>query len=227
MESLYPFQDGILKIVRELNLPFYLTGGTALSRHYFNHRYSDDIDLFVNDDPGFEKYIDVLYAGLEKHASDGVLIIDRKSTIRGRMYARFILGKPGERDVKLKIDCANDIAAHFGDFEYDEILGKIDGIRNMLSNKISAVFRYEPKDFADIWTMSKKVKFHWDVIIEEAKSKEAGTDPSVLNDIMKSFPPDAVMSVKWILSVDQKEFLRDLHVIADDIFYGRENSLCK
>ena len=33
-EKLYPFQDGILKIVNDLRLPFYLTGGTALSRFY-------------------------------------------------------------------------------------------------------------------------------------------------------------------------------------------------
>ncbi len=27
--------------------PFYLTGGTALHRHFFGFRYSDDLDLFV------------------------------------------------------------------------------------------------------------------------------------------------------------------------------------
>ncbi|MBN1663686.1 MAG: nucleotidyl transferase AbiEii/AbiGii toxin family protein [Deltaproteobacteria bacterium] len=45
-ETLYPFQDGILNIVKKLSTPFYLTGGTALSRHYFNHRFSDDLSLF-------------------------------------------------------------------------------------------------------------------------------------------------------------------------------------
>ncbi len=55
--KLYPIQDGVIKIVRDLNLPFYLTGGTALSRFYFNHRYSDDLDFFVNDDPNFKLYV--------------------------------------------------------------------------------------------------------------------------------------------------------------------------
>lgn len=32
---------------------FYLTGGTALSRFYLHHRYSDDLDLFVNRDKEF------------------------------------------------------------------------------------------------------------------------------------------------------------------------------
>jgi predicted nucleotidyltransferase component of viral defense system len=33
---------------------FYLTGGTALSRAYLNHRYSDDLDFFVNAVNDFE-----------------------------------------------------------------------------------------------------------------------------------------------------------------------------
>ena len=30
-KKLYPFQDGVLNIVKKLNTDFYLTGGTALS----------------------------------------------------------------------------------------------------------------------------------------------------------------------------------------------------
>ena len=51
--KLYPVQDAVLKTLETLELPFYLTGGTALSRGYYNHRYSDDLDLFVNNDKHF------------------------------------------------------------------------------------------------------------------------------------------------------------------------------
>ncbi|MBW7858763.1 MAG: nucleotidyl transferase AbiEii/AbiGii toxin family protein [Leptonema sp. (in: Bacteria)] len=34
-----------MKCVSDLKLPFFLTGGTALSRFYLNHRYSDDLDF--------------------------------------------------------------------------------------------------------------------------------------------------------------------------------------
>ncbi|MDO5576553.1 MAG: nucleotidyl transferase AbiEii/AbiGii toxin family protein [Fibrobacter sp.] len=47
-ESLYPIQNKILSVLQSLKVPFYLTGGTALSRGYYNHRFSDDLDLFVN-----------------------------------------------------------------------------------------------------------------------------------------------------------------------------------
>ncbi len=50
---LYPFQDGIISLLKELDTAFYLTGGTALSRGYFNHRFSDDLDYFVNADPDY------------------------------------------------------------------------------------------------------------------------------------------------------------------------------
>ena len=39
-EKLYPIQDGVMSIVSRCNAHFYLTGGTALSRAYYNHRYS-------------------------------------------------------------------------------------------------------------------------------------------------------------------------------------------
>jgi len=56
LDKLYPFQDKILKLVEQLDLEFYLTGGTALGRCYLNHRYSDDLDFFVNRHKGFKKH---------------------------------------------------------------------------------------------------------------------------------------------------------------------------
>ena len=44
-----PFQDRVLHILDDLDTEFYLTGGTAASRGYLGHRFSDDLDLFVND----------------------------------------------------------------------------------------------------------------------------------------------------------------------------------
>ena len=45
---LYAFQDEIMKIIHRQGVDFYLTGGTALSRRYLNHLYSDDLDFFIN-----------------------------------------------------------------------------------------------------------------------------------------------------------------------------------
>jgi len=39
-ENLYPLQDGVMNILSQSGTDFFLTGGTALSRAYYNHRYS-------------------------------------------------------------------------------------------------------------------------------------------------------------------------------------------
>ena len=41
-EILYPLQNGALTTLAACEAPFYLTGGTALRRHYLGLRYSED-----------------------------------------------------------------------------------------------------------------------------------------------------------------------------------------
>ena len=41
---LYPMQDSVLAQMNSEK--FYLTGGTCLSRFYYHHRFSDDLDFF-------------------------------------------------------------------------------------------------------------------------------------------------------------------------------------
>ena len=43
-QFLYPLHDEVLNYI-DMD-KFYLTGGTCLSRYYFQHRYSDDLDFF-------------------------------------------------------------------------------------------------------------------------------------------------------------------------------------
>ena len=51
--KLYKLQDKVLAIVFETEKIFYLTGGTCLSRFYIEKRYSDDLDLFANNESRF------------------------------------------------------------------------------------------------------------------------------------------------------------------------------
>ncbi len=53
MTLLTPFQGEFLKAFSrtDLNAAFYLTGGTALSAFYLQHRLSEDLDFFTSD-PG-------------------------------------------------------------------------------------------------------------------------------------------------------------------------------
>ncbi|MBI3104685.1 MAG: hypothetical protein HYY95_03740, partial [Candidatus Rokubacteria bacterium] len=42
-DTLYPLQDRVLKVINTVETDFYLTGGTASSRGYLHHRFSDDL----------------------------------------------------------------------------------------------------------------------------------------------------------------------------------------
>lgn len=225
-ERLYPFQDGVLNIVKKLNTPFYLTGGTALGRGYFRHRYSDDLDLFVNQDQNYSHHVRGIFAAFEAAQSDDGFQIDYDRLQKYENYTRLFLTKKFQDDTsELKIELINDIACHYGEFVHDPVLGVLDSWRNILSNKMSAIFRYEAKDIVDIWVISKHKAFTWREIIREAKTKEAGTDPIVFFNILKSFPEDLLPTIKWIIPADTEIFKRELDQIAKDILEGTENCL--
>lgn len=57
---LYRFQTKVLETLKPVMDSFYLTGGTALGRFYLNHRFSEDLDFFLNMDSGFEKKVKMI-----------------------------------------------------------------------------------------------------------------------------------------------------------------------
>jgi hypothetical protein len=144
---------------------------------------------------------------------------------RMQHFSQFFVTWPSDTATTLKIDFVNDLARHFGEFEKHEQLGRIDSWRNILSNKICALFRFEPKDIVDIWVISKRKEFSWKEILEEAKTKEAGVDPDIIYNIIRSFPIEKLDIVRWVQKPDYGQVMIDLDVIADDLFYGRKNSL--
>lgn len=225
LENLYPLQDGVMNIIKKLNTPFFLTGGTALSRHYFNHRYSDDLDLFVISNEQFQQFLDLVLISFNKAEELSEFTIDRKSIKIFENHAQIFLYNPAFPELKLKIDFVNDVAKHYGAFEFNQVLGKIDSWQNILSNKLTALFRFEPKDIADIWVISKNKIFDWKTIVEEAKNKEAGIEPEVILNVLESFPIEQLDYIKWVNKPDYGRLKNDLHQIATDIFFGGENSL--
>jgi hypothetical protein len=81
------------------------------------------------------------------------------------------------------------------------------------------------KDIVDISIIAKNFKCDFKEIISEAKEKEAGIDPVAIYEILTTFPPDKLDLIKWINKPDQKQFKNELLIIAEDILYGRQNSL--
>jgi hypothetical protein len=182
------------------------------------------LDLFVNSEPNYSRHVAQILNALEENQKQFNFAIDYRRLRKEEHYTQIFLTQL-ENAADLKLDLINDIAAHYGELEHSKTMGRIDSWRNILSNKLAAVFRYEAKDFADIWIIAKHKPIAWREIISEAKTKEAGIDPLALQEILRSFPPDEVMAVKWNIPIDENNFIADLATIADDILQGKENSL--
>lgn len=222
--KLYPLQNGVLNLVRKSGTPFFLTGGTALSRFYYSHRYSDDLDFFLANDPEYSKHLQTVLSLLTKPNTDLDIMLELGDIHMGESFSRVVLNDPSQENVKLQLDFINDVANHYGEFWHHPTAGKIDSWQNILSNKIAALFRSEPKDVVDIWVIASNKSFQWKQIIREAKSKEAGIEPEIIYEILRSFPVSALNDIKWIQVPDKTRIMTDIERIADDIFYGRENS---
>ncbi len=226
-ESLYPLQDGILNIVRNSGTPFFLTGGTALSRYYTHHRYSDDLDFFVVNDSRFSEYVGEVLGLLIDEETNGSIFVDRASIRQEKDYSRLFVFESARHEVALKIDLINDVASHYGNIVDVPIFGRIDSIENILANKLTALLRTEPKDVTDIHIIAMLYEFNWQEVVIQAKMKEVGIEPNLIYDLLLSFPLHYLDNIKWIIKPNKITYQQQLKKIADDILFGRDNSLCR
>lgn len=218
-KKLYQLQDKFLVFWKTLKLPFYLTGGTALGRFYLNHRYSEDLDFFVNQDDEFNEYIKVFARYIEKKFA-----VDKKETLRYDTFARFIINT---NVTQLKVEFVNDVEYRSGQAN-NVYFGKIDTPLNILSNKISTIInRDEPKDMFDIIHLALNYKFNWKEVFFETKEK------NIINEIdaeqrINSFPIALFDKVDWFIEKpDYTIFSKYIQQIADDFITGSDNSLSK
>jgi predicted nucleotidyltransferase component of viral defense system len=170
-DVLYPYQDRVLKVINQVETEFYLRGGTAASRAYLNHRFSDDLDFFVNDDSRFGLWVERLIQALNARWNCDVLLKEER-------FARFNLT---ENDQFMKIELINDVPARIGVTQNHLILGRVDTAENILANKITALLgREEPKDLADIGGFCFLKGLNVRDAITNAQSKAVGVFPADL-----------------------------------------------
>ena len=215
--KLYLLQDKFLAWWPTFDLPFYLTDGTALGRYYLNHRYSEDLDFFVNADKHYLDYISKFKNKIGSHFA-----IDLQQTLFSDDYTRLFLTEEG---VILKIELVNDVDYYPG-VPAECGFGLIDKPLNILANKLTAIIgRDEPKDIFDIIHISLNYSFNWQDVFNHAKRK------SVINEIdverqLYSFPIDWLENVNWLNTpFDKVSFQKSLNQISNDFLFGSTNSL--
>lgn len=127
--------------------------------------------------------------------------------------------------MKLKIDFVNDIEVHFGNFNNTELFYKTDSIRNILSNKITATFRFAMKDIVDIREICLHENFSWEEIFVEVRQKSLGVEPCDVAQIIAGTPKNLFDKIKWISKPEKEKFFDDLKIISNDMISLKENTL--
>ena len=211
-KNLYPLQDGVLNTLNQSGTDFFLTGGTALSRAYYNHRYSDDLDFFLNNSQTYDEQLDKIFALLRENG----FVWDIKNEF-SRVKDFTTLKVKKDSDYSLKLDFVNDKVPLFGEIKKTDLFYRTDSIRNILSNKLSALFRYAAKDIADIWEIARHEKINWFLLINETRQKEAGFELIYASEILSGVPKSEFDSIDWIKKPDWEEFKNDIEMIIHEM----------
>jgi predicted nucleotidyltransferase component of viral defense system len=205
--KLYPLQDKIFEILNRLNVNLYLTGGTALSRFYLNHRYSDDLDFFANQSKTFVTDTELIISKIKEIADVEII----------RKASDFIRSNVKIDDIVLKLDFVNDVEYRSGNTEKFEKFKSVDNWWNILSNKLTALDRHEPKDVADILFLWRKNKIDWKKAFEDAGKKVVYIDPLDISVILDEFPKEYLYKINWVYEIDYESAFKDIKKISKEI----------
>ncbi len=158
---LYPLQDQVCQLVGFGGL--YLSGGTALSRMYFNHRYSDDLDFFYNGHlHPKENFAVEVHESIERLAS----VYQVEIILNSDYFKRIMVT---EQETILKVEYIYEPYTHIGDLvEWSGCF--VDSLENIGVNKITAAQdRKTAKDFVDLYFLLQKLDL--ERLIQGAKEK--------------------------------------------------------
>jgi len=217
--TLYPLQDKVLKIIGVLPVDFYLTGGTSLSRAFLNHRYSDDLDFFVNSTTDFKAQVNTVLKALTMAG------LKFETSVADDGFARIFVF---EGDHSLKLDFVNDVPFRSGTSDITTLFERTDNFLNILSNKVTALGRYSPKDVVDIVFICENFHFNWENILNDASEKDLWVNPINVVEILEQFPIQKLEEIAWVNKAPSNEWFNSrINQIIPDILDGCENSLCK
>jgi len=209
-EVLYPFQDRVLEKLGQLETGFYLSGGTAASRGYLGHRFSDDLDLFVDDDERFGLWASRVIEALMDQEDWNCEVL-----LREERFVRLVVG---EGELSLKIELINDVPSRVGVLHQHPILGRLDSAENILANKVTALMdREEPKDLADVWGFCCLKDLSLTEAIVGAQGKAAGIFPADLARVLLSATGADWEQVRWIEEPGEERFLTDLQMLGESL----------
>lgn len=190
------------KLIRHLSFTplkedFFLTGGTALSAFYLQHRYSEDLDFFT-EVPGAVGRVLPALETIQKKLS---ITIEARRTFN--TFTEIIITS-SEGEVVL-LHFAQDSPYRLKSTVYNGDYGiYVDNLLDISCNKFSALFdRHDMKDFVDIYFIDKE-KMRFEEIYSFAKKKHIGMDEYWLCQALR-YINDLTVLPKMIKPVTLKE----------------------
>ena len=171
MQILTNFQEGLIKELSQTRLKdnFFLTGGTALSVFYLEHRYSEDLDFFTETPNVVVSVLPALEAIQQKMS----VSVQARRTFE-TFIEIIVESKEGEMTI---LHFAQDSPYRLKPTIYNEKYGiYIDNSLDISCNKFSALFdRHDMKDFVDIFFIDKEI-MKFEEVFSFAKKKHIGMD---------------------------------------------------
>jgi len=207
----------VLNIVEKLPVDFYLTGGTALSRVYLHHRYSDDLDFFVNNSSDFKSQVNSVIKALKETG------LKPETSVADDGFARIFIV---EGKNSLKLDFVNDVPFRSGMPVVTSLFKRTDNLHNILSNKITALGRCASKDVVDTVFICEIMEFNWEEILKDAYEKDLWVNPVNIVEVLEQFPIKNLLEITWIKEPPTPDWFRSqIDRIIPDILVGSSNSL--
>ena len=143
-------QKQVIKLIADESrlASFYLSGGTALSAFYLQHRLSDDLDFFSTE-PIDVQFILAFVETLKENLNSPKVRFER-------LYDRNIFFLELVNDKELKIEFTRYQFKRLGRIAKRAGIS-VDSLRDLAANKLMAMIdRFDPKDFVDLYFLLKR-----------------------------------------------------------------------
>jgi len=158
--------------------PFFLTGGTALSAFYLQHRYSEDLDLFTLDSDAFDRVpLYVADTGARLKAS----ITSLQTAPQFHRYRIF------RNQESVIVDFVKEVVPQIFTVKnrFDGIV--VDTLNDITANKVcTVVSRAEIKDYIDLYFLAR-AGYPLEEFIRPAQQKDAGVSQATVAYLLSEF----------------------------------------
>lgn len=190
---------------------FVLTGGAALAEFYFQHRRSNDLDLFTLDEQAFATVTQQVRTmaqtlGAEEKPTRALLTLNQVSLIRD-----------GET---VKIDFVRDSGPFFGQINLQGSV-RVDALENIGANKLLALFgRATFRDYIDLYIILQDGQFTFTHLLNLAKQKDLGLQEFYLAHWIHQQTARLHSPPTLLKDIDLEEVKRYFLRLADELMAG-------